>query len=53
MFFMTAMKGDYTVFLQGPLQVATTQCKLEKQDSFLMRAGPEAHTNALGVLPSC
>lgn len=28
-FFMTAEKGDYTVFLQGPLKVLAAQCKLE------------------------
>lgn len=38
---MTAVKGDYTIFLQGPLQVVAAQCKLEKQDRFLMRAGPD------------
>lgn len=40
-FFLTAVKGDYTIFLQGPLQVVAAQCKLEKQDRFLMRAGPD------------
>lgn len=39
-FFLTAVK-DYTIFLQRPLQVVAAQCKLEKQDRFLMRARPD------------
>lgn len=40
-FFMTAVKGDYTIFLQGPSQVLAAQCKLEGLCRFLMRAGPD------------
>lgn len=40
-FFMTAVKRHYTTFLQRPSQAVAAQRKVEKQDRFLMRAGPD------------